>query len=384
MCRFGCCGASEDEVIGQLDRLLEPYGGVGGYGRDQQVSARFLADEIKSLRATAVVAPSIFMGVAAFLLNVVLSRRIGTQRVVIAGLKAFGYSNAEIAWHYLKSSLIVALVGSVFGAVAGNWMGSGLAELYSEFYRFPTVVFYPDARVILLAIGISLVAAVVGSYRAVRTAVRLPPAEAMRPAAPAVYRRSLLERIGLTMLVPVTVRMIIRGLQRRPINALLSSVGIGCSVAVLVLSGFGGDSIDYLIDFQFYRAQRHDIQVVFYETTSPSAFSDLKHLPGVQNVEPFRAVPVKLVSGHRDYRTSIMGLTTQRDLFRLLNTEESPIRLPPAGLVLNDKLASILDVQNGDPVTVEVLEGANRFGKWPSPGSPKSTRERMHTWIARR
>ncbi len=351
-------GASEDEVIEQLDRLLQPYGGVGAYGREHQVSARFLADEIKSLRATAVVAPSIFMGVAAFLLNVVLSRRIGTQRIVIAGLKAFGYSNSTIAWHYLKSSLIISLIGAAIGAVAGNWMGSGLAKLYSEFYRFPTFVFYPDVRVIFVAIGISLLAAVVGSFRAVQTAVRLPPAEAMRPAAPASYRQSLLEKLGLTALVPVTVRMIIRGLQRRPVNAFLSSLGIGCAVAVLVMSRFGSDAIDYLIDFQFSRTQRHDLQVVFYETTSPAVFNDLKHLPGVQTVEAFRAVPVKLVNGHREHRTSIMGLSQRRDLFRLLNTDEIPIRLPPAGVVLSDKLAEILNVKNGQRVWVEVLEGA--------------------------
>ena len=131
-------GANEEDVIDQLDAVLKPYGAVGAIGRDQHTSARFLADEIKQLRATGMVAPAIFMAVAAFLLNVVLSRRIGTHRVIIATLKAFGYSNVEIGWHYMKSSLIVAGVGATAGVVAGLWMGSGLAELYSEFYRFPT------------------------------------------------------------------------------------------------------------------------------------------------------------------------------------------------------------------------------------------------------
>lgn len=350
-------GANSPEVIDRVDAVLAPYGGIGAVDRDQQVSARFLADEIKQLQATGLVAPTIFMMVAAFLLNIVLSRRIGTERVVIAALKAFGYSNTEIAWHYIKSSLIVASLGAIAGAIAGNWMGSGLAAMYSEFYRFPTFIYRPDTRVIVIAIGASLAAAIAGSYRAVGQAVRLPPAEAMRPPSPAVYRPSLLETMGLTRFVPVTVRMILRSLQRRPLNAILSSLGIGCAVAVLVLSGFFSDAIEYLIEFQFSTAQRQDIQVTFYEPLSPAARFDLRHQPGVLAVEPFRAVAVNLRHRHRNHRTSIMGLGRQRDLYRLIDVDAKPIRLPNAGIVLNDKLAKMLHVDLGDTVTVEILEG---------------------------
>ena len=179
----------------------------------------------------------------------------------------------------------------------------------------------------------------------------------MRPISPTIYHRSLLEMMGLADLIPVAARMVLRGLQRRPISAALSSIGIAFSVAVLVLSGFFTDAIDYLIEFQFSTAQRHDVQVAFIEPTSPSVRHDLRHLPGVQLVEPFRAVPVNLRNGHLEYRTSILGLDGQRDLFRLLNTSAKPIRLPPSGLVLGDKLADILKVTPGDSLTVEVLEG---------------------------
>lgn len=350
-------GASREEVIERLDTLLEPYGGVGAIGREDQVSARFLADEIKQLRATAFVSPSIFLAVAAFLLNVVLSRRIATQRGIIAILKAFGYANGEIAWHYLKVSILLALLGGILGAIAGLWMGSGLAQLYSEFYRFPAFAYRPDWRVIVFSMGISLAAAIVGSYRAVLAAVRLPPAEAMRPASPKTFHATLLEKLGLSRLLPVAGRMILRSLARRPINALLSSLGIACSVAVLMLSGFGSDAIEYLIEFQFGRAQRQDMQVSFYQVTSPQARYDLVHLPGVQRVEPFRAVPVKMQHRHHVYRTSILGLEADRDLFLLLDTEENPIQVPDSGVVLGDKLAETLDIRPGEMVTVEVLEG---------------------------
>lgn len=356
-------GASEDEVIDRMDAILERYGAVGAYGRDQHISARFVDDELKQLRATGMVAPSIFMAVAAFLFNVVLARRISTHRTIIAALKAFGYTNLEISWHYMQSALLVAGVGAIGGIVAGQRMAGGLSELYAQFYRFPTFVYQPDWRINLIALVISLFAAVIGSWRAVRSAARLAPAEAMQPAAPATYRRTILESLGLMNWIPVTVRMILRGLRRRPISSALSSLGIAFSVSVMVLSGFGTDAMNHLIEFQFTTAQRQDVQVTFNDVTSPGVRHDLRHLPGVHHVEPYRAIAVNLTSQHRQYRTSILGLEPQRDLFRLLNIDSTPIRIPSSGIVLNDKLADILGVRPGDEIEYEVLEGARPRGR---------------------
>jgi putative ABC transport system permease protein len=351
-------GTNPESVIETLDRLLKPYGAVGAIARKDQISAKFLSDEIKSLRATALVAPVIFLGVAAFLLNVVMSRRISGQREIIATLKAFGYSNSEVAWHYLKSALLVAVAGAVVGSAGGMQLGSGLAKLYSEFYRFPTFVYHPDFRVVVLAIGISAVAAVAGAYRAVFKAARMAPAAAMRPETPRSFKRTILERIGLTLLFPLTLRMTLRSLQRRPVNAAFSALGIGSAVSVLLLSNFASDSLDYLIEFQFETAQRQDVQVTFYQVTSPAARFDLRNLPGVEEVEPFRSVAVRLRYGHYQYRSGILGLGERRDLYQLVDTRGAAIRLPPTGIVLGDKLAELLHVKRGDQLTVEVLEGA--------------------------
>lgn len=350
-------GARSEEVIGHLDRLLKPYGSIGAIDREDHISARFVDDEIKQLRATAVVAPLIFLGVATFLLNIVLSRQIGTQREIIATLKAFGYSDTAVAWHYLKSAVLVALLGAVLGAMGGLYLGSGLARLYAEFYHFPALIVRVDWRIVFAGILLSVLAAIAGSYRAIRQVVRLMPAEAMRPAAPSRYRRTWIERLGLTRWIPLAARMVLRGLQRRPVNSFLSSLGISAAVAVLLVGNFAPDALDYLIAFQFETAQRHDVQVAFYQVTSPAAEYDLRHLPGVQAAEPFRAVPVKLRFRHRNYRTSILGLGQQRDLYRLLDIEGRAIPLPSAGLVLSDKLAELLAVREGETVTVEVLEG---------------------------
>src|SRR5262249_2370352 len=83
-------GGLEARVMAEVDDLLAPYGGMGAYNRDEHPSAQFISNEIKQLQGNAVIAPSIFLSVAAFLLNVVMARQLATQREQIAALKAFG------------------------------------------------------------------------------------------------------------------------------------------------------------------------------------------------------------------------------------------------------------------------------------------------------
>ena len=349
-------GASEPEVLRQLDGITEPYGGVGAYGRDEQVSHQYITDEIRQLRSMATVAPVIFLSVASFLLNVVLSRLISTQREQIAALKAFGYSKREIAIHYLQMILIIPVVGATLGTMAGAYMGHGMARMYARFYRFPVFSFQLDAGVVVLAFVVSAVAAIFGTLAAVRRAVDLAPAEAMRPEPPARFRPTVIERSGLGFFLPQAARMILRNLERSPVRALLSVLGISLAVAVLILGGFMLDSLQYIMDFQFRLAQRQDVSVTLVEPSSHRSIHEIEHLPGVMQCQPFRAVPVRLRFGHRHERTSIQGLPDNR-LFRLLDDQEREVTLPDRGLVLTDMLAHQLDVQPGNKVTVEIMEG---------------------------
>ena len=199
--------ASEAEVIRQLDGLLDSYGSVGAFGRADQTSNRFLSDEIRSLRGMGLIVPIIFLAVAAFLLNVVMTRLISTQRDQVAALKAFGYSKLEVGWHYLKFVLVIAFVGALIGTLLGIWLASGLTGLYAKFYKFPTFVFEVNIGIALAGLGTASAAAVAGTLAAVRAAVNLPAAEAMRPEPPANFRPTIVERLGMQRLFSQPARM---------------------------------------------------------------------------------------------------------------------------------------------------------------------------------
>lgn len=351
-------GAISADVIFRLDRLLERYGGFGADDRQDQLSNRFLSQEITQLRGTATFVPSIFLAIATFLLHILLSRLISTQRDQIAVLKAFGYSNWSVGLHYLKFVLIIMLLGGTFGTAIGLWFGKAVTQNYARFFSFPVLRYAAGIELIGGAIAISGSAAVIGAFVAVQQAVTLPPAEAMRPEPPAHFRPTLVERMGFQTLFSPAGRIILRNLERKPIQAALSTLGIALAVAMLVTGRFFTDATRAMIDVQFRTVQREDLTIVFNEPRPARVRYEVTHLPGVIHAEPFRVVAVRLRSGHRSYRTAITGMEPTGELRRLIDRNLRTVQLPPAGVILTTKLAETLHVKPGDTIAAEVLEGA--------------------------
>lgn len=345
-------------VTTAVDALLRPYGGHGALARDRQFSAWMLENELAQLQTFGFIVPMIFLAVAAFVLNVAMARALALQRPQIAALKALGYSNRQLGWHYLKWAFLIATTGAAAGVAAGSWLGSAMIGLYNQYFRFPALDYELSASVILGSAVISLAAAAFGARSAVVRAVRIPPAEAMRPEAPARYRRSLLERAGLSAHLRPSARMILRALERQPFRAAASVIGIALAGAVLFVGFVFIDAITVLIDTEFTVKMRQDVTVTFLEPRSSRAIHELERLPGVLRVEAHRTVAAKIRSGHVERSISLAGLPDDVTLNRVVDQRGQAHALPPVGLMISTVLADVLNVHQGDSVIVEVLEGA--------------------------
>lgn len=351
-------GASAPQVIADLDRLVEPYGGQGAIPQRLQLSAWTLENELNQLQNFGFVTPLIFLSVAAFILNVALTRALALQRPQIAALKALGYSNRELAWHYVKWGLVIASVGAAGGVLGGAWLGSGMIGLYNTYFRFPVLDYHLSIDIAVQSVIGSLIVAALGAQSAVRRAVRVPPAEAMRPEPPARYRESVLERPALHARLPLTTRMILRNLERQPARSMVSVVGIGFAVAVLFVGLSFLDVMEALIDRQFVDTMRQDATVTFADPRSGRAAYEIARLPGVMDVELMRSVPVRLRAGHRSRTLAITGLPAAPQLNRVVDRDRGARTLPEEGVVLSKMLGEILGVAPGDALLVEVLEGS--------------------------
>lgn len=350
-------GAPADPVIAQMDLLLAPYGAGGAYTRKDQASAQRLDDELRVLHSLAVAYPLVFLSVAAFMVNAVLARIVRLQREQIAQMKALGYSSRQVGAHYLKFVFVIGILGTVIGGIAGRFMGGGLVNLYTIFFRFPSLEFRMDYGALGLALGISAGASMIGVLSVVWQAVKLPPAEAMRPEPPADFKPSLFERIGLTRFFSPTFRMALRNIERRPWQAVFTAAGLALATGLMVLPGAMSDSIDYLLTFQWNRQQRQDAAVFLVEPASGKGFHDLEHLPGVIRAEPVRSVRTRLRFAHHQRKLAITGIAPGSDLNRLLDEQGAPIIMPEEGLIMSKKLAEVIGARIGDLVQVEVMEG---------------------------
>ncbi|MGE5088536.1 MAG: ABC transporter permease [Candidatus Levyibacteriota bacterium] len=353
-------GANPRAVIDALDRLLEPYGGTNAYGRDEQLSHRILSQEIDQWKVIGTLIPSIFLAVTAFLLNVVLSRQITTQREQIAALKAMGYANAALVAHYLRQVAVIVALGIAVGIGVGWWFGSAVTALYAEFFHFPTYRFRMPAWVLGTAAAIIAIGAVGGAIGAVLKAVRLAPAEAMRPPFPGRYRPAIAERLALGRFLTPAARMTFRNMERRPWRAALTTTGIAAAMAIVVSGLFWRDAIDYMMDVQFAIAQRASAEVALTEPMSARSLQEMARMPGVLRAEGAREIPARLSAGHHEYRTVVSGLPAAGELRRLLDESARPVPIPPEGILLTDRLARRLGVRPGDRIGLDFLTGERR------------------------
>jgi putative ABC transport system permease protein len=349
-------GASEQAAIDGVSRLLARYGGREAHGRRDQGSHSMLDNEIKEQRVLGTVLPAIFLGVAAFLLNVVVSRLVSTQREQNAALKALGYPNRSIGAHYLKLVLLIVLAGLALGVVVGDVLGTMFTGLYAELFHFPRFEHRIAPWLIIVSAGITFATAVVGTLNAIIATVRLPPAEAMRPPAPGHYRRTLLETLGIQGMGPA-MRMIVRNMERRPLRTGLSIAGVAAAVAIVIMGHFFRDAIDVVVDTQLRLGLRADVTVWTAEPVDDAVRFELARLPGVSMVESTRFALVTFVNGHRRERSMIRGYAGRPELYRVIDANRREMIIEGRGLVLTDRLADKLGVRVGDTLQAEVLEG---------------------------
>ena len=349
--------AEPEPVIAALDRLLDPYGGTGSYALRDLPSDRFVSEEISGLRISSRFVPPVFMAVAAFLLYIVVSRIISSERMQIGLLKAFGYSSIEIGLHYLKLVLIISVGGALIGSGFGILYGQAQAETFQKFYKFPFLIFEVDPKTFLIAIIASVISASAGGLIVLRRIDKLTPAEAMRPPAPEDYTNSAQLFTALKGYLDQPTRMVIRRLARQPLRAASAVVGIaagmGISVAMLsVLTGF-----DQTMDHNFTAIDRSDATVSFIEPLGEQTLFALNNIEGVHSVEPFRVVSVVFRNGVHSYRGALSGLVAEPRLNRPMTIEQRPIYVRSDGVILSVPLAKKLNIKPGDRLTVEVREG---------------------------
>jgi putative ABC transport system permease protein len=350
-----------EETLRQAEALLADYGVLTTTPRKDQASNRIITEEIDGIATFSGIMPTIFLTVAALVLNVLMTRMTEQQRTVVGTLKALGYSDRQVFNHYLKFGLFIGTLGGVGGCILGYYLAGWLTGIYGQFYEFPNLINRFYSGVALQGLGISLGCAVLGTFNGARNVLKLTPAAAMRPKPPVQGRRILLERIAWFWgQLGAAWRTVLRAAFRNRFRTASGIVAAALGATILVTGLMMMASMFHLIEFQFERIQRADLDLAFKDERGIDAVLEAQRLPGVDHVEPVLDVACTFTNGPYRKRGAVTGLVAGARLTVPRDEAGEPIRVAPVGLTMSRMLAEILHVEPGEVLTVRPVRGERR------------------------
>ncbi len=359
-------GADPESVKKAVNSILDPFGNPGAYTRAKQASNVLVQNELYQLQTMGYSVPIIFLGVAAFLLHIVIGRLINRQREQIATLKAVGYSNFQVGTHYFSIVAVMTLAGAIPAILPGIWLGEWTVELYKDYFKIPDFRFVFDPLIPASGVLFAILASFAGALSNLLSVMKMKPAEAMRPPAPARFKKTLFETV--TKLSPFSL-MGFRHVVLRPVRSMMAVAGLSMAAAIIMLGMFWQDTVSFLLEFQFYSVQREDTLVMFQGPRPSNVLSEIRVIPGVYGAEGYRIAPVRIHRGHRSKELALTGMPPDARLRRVLGRDYHPLRIPENGLLLNRVIAERLEAKPGDILTVELLEGDRRTVDVPLSGT---------------
>jgi len=342
-------GADFDKIKVQLEYQLEPYGLTAIFPRADHVSHLLLTTELDSLRIMATALPILFLLIAGAILYIVLKRLIEQQRGQIGILKALGYTQGEIISHYLFYAVIIGLSGGILGAVLGMFLSAPLTNLYQMFFNMPGMAGGFQVRYLFFGVLLSLGFSLVAGYQGCKGVLALEPAEAMRPPAPVIGKKVLLEQIGFIWnMFTVQGMMAVRNISRNKGRSVFIFLGIMFCFAISSFTGSMNELYQKMLYDQYERVEMYDVKVTFARPLDErSVVRELQAFPGVHSVEAMAEIPVTLSNKWHEQGTILLGLPLNSQLYNILDKNYNKIEPPQDGLLLSERLADLLEADIG-------------------------------------
>lgn len=351
-------GADSKAVIERVEHILKPYGFKRGVKRKDQLSHAMVENEIKQLEEMAWMFPVIFLTVAAIIIYIMQKRLVHNQRNLIGVMKAFGYADGRILWHYLLHSLAIAVAGALPAVGVGYWMGAGMTAMYNQIFNIPVMQVHMVWDIVWLGMALSGGFCLWAGYGSAKRVLKIRPAQAMRSETPAGGRRVVLERFkAFWSRLSFGWKMSIRNLFRSPQRTIFTVLGMVFTIMFIIITMFFLDSIDYIFDQHFFVMQRQDHKVIFAKPANYQDASELASLKGVRRSEPILEVPVQIKNGWMKQETTVVGLDRRHTLTALFDASRQPTELPKQGILLAESVAEKLQIHIGDTVEIKFYLG---------------------------
>lgn len=346
-------------TLDHIAALLAPFGLKSKQVQLDIMSVRALHDELEGVRVSTTAIPPVFLILAALIVNIMMRRLIMQQRTTIGLFKALGMSNSKIMAHYLSYGLIIGLVGGLLGCLLGLWMQSGMVVLYKTFFAIPNITFMPHADVMIIGIAIGLFTALMGALFGSIAAIRLQPAEAMKPESPALsFKKRRLATPSWFKKLNFSNKLVLRNMRRNPLRSSVTVLSMSVATGLLLGTIAMLDGVFYMVNYEYDHVQQQDYTITLRHPVSGQVMSSINALPNIKDSEPYLNIPALFRHGPYEKKVGIQGIPAHHTLFTPLDDRGEAIVIPKEGIVLSRALATILQVNIGDTIQVTPLIGA--------------------------
>nr|WP_312289472.1 FtsX-like permease family protein [Clostridium chromiireducens] len=347
-------GTSIETAKDDIRKILKNYGVKSVMDRDEQISSKMISEEIKQLKSTGGSFPIVFFLVSSIIIYIMMGRMVENQRVQIGVLKALGFTNVQVLTYYMSFSMIIAVIGSLIGSVVGTYMGVGLTKMYNQYFSLPLSEIRIYGEFVIPAFVLTLAFSLFAGYNSCKVIFKIMPSEAMREKSPEVGKKILFEKIEFIWSnISNLGKIILRNLFRYKRRALLTSLGIIFSSALLLVALSMSDSMNFMIEEQYGNIQNYDIKVKFPKIMSVEELSSIKNIEHVTELEPVLETGVEISNGWRSKDVGFTALIEEPQIYRVEDTSGNKINLPNNGILISEKLANVLGVKVNDKVNIK-------------------------------